>query len=87
MEDTRTTPRQELIRLRVAAGLSQKVMAQIIGIARNALQNAEEGRRIDLRTAERIAVHWGRPLAELFPEAEGRLTLRWVPCHRSGVTA
>jgi DNA-binding XRE family transcriptional regulator len=73
-------PRQELIRERVARGLSQRRMAETIGISRNAMTNAEDGGRVKLATAQAIAAHFSRELVELFPEAAGRLTLD-VPIH------
>lgn len=61
-------PRQELIRLRYALGLNQREMAQRIGIARNALVNAEDGDPVRLFTARKIAEYWERPIPELFPD-------------------
>ena len=86
MEET-PTPRQELIRLRISAGHSQRVMAHRIGIAHSALENAEAGERIRLRTARRISEYWERPLAELFPETQApdRLSLDVPPNLPNGV--
>lgn len=61
-------PRQELIRCRIATGLSQEDMARAIGISRNSLIRAEDGQRVKLFTARKIAAHWERPILELFPE-------------------
>lgn len=69
MEET-PQPRQELIRLRIDAGHSQKVMAHRIGIGHSTLENAEAGERIRLRTARRISEYWERSVAELFPEVK-----------------
>lgn len=61
-------PRQELIRYRLGMALSQEDMAQAIGLSRHALVNAEDGGRIRLSTARKIAAYWERPPGELFPE-------------------
>lgn len=61
-------PRQELIRYRIATGLSQEQTARVIGISRNSLIRAEDGQRVKLFTARKIASHWSRPILELFPE-------------------
>ena len=74
-------PRHEVIQLRVLRGLSQRKMAADMGIAHNALANAEDGGPIRLRTAQRIAEHYGCELVDLFPEAAERLTLD-VPARR-----
>jgi transcriptional regulator with XRE-family HTH domain len=66
--------------MRVLQGLSQRKMAEAIGIAHNALANAEDGAPVRLRTAQRICGHYERELHELFPEAAERLILD-VPAH------
>lgn len=79
-EHTVPTPRQELIRERIATGRTQREAALAIGISRNAIRNAEDGERVKLATAQTLAAYYGRELAELFPEVDGRLTLD-VPAH------
>jgi DNA-binding XRE family transcriptional regulator len=79
-ESTVPTPRHELIRCRIALGLNQREAAAAAGVSRNALVNAEDGGRVKLPTAHKLAEHYGRPMLELFPEADGRLTLV-VPVH------
>ena len=67
-EDTLPLPRQELIRLRTATGLSQQDMARVIGISRNALVHAENGERVKLFTARKMSAHYKRTIPELFPD-------------------
>ena len=79
-------PRQELIRLRIAAGLTRREQARLISVGHNTLERAENGETIRLRTAQRIARFYERPLLDLFPEADGRMTLD-VPVHRPVVNS
>jgi DNA-binding XRE family transcriptional regulator len=61
-------PRQELIRCRIAVGLSQEDMARAIGISRNSLIRAEDGQRVKLFTARKMAVHYRKSIPDLFPD-------------------
>jgi DNA-binding XRE family transcriptional regulator len=63
-----SSPRQELIRQRLAAGFSQRDMAREIGISRNALVNAEDGDPVRIFTARKMAEFYGRSIPELFPD-------------------
>lgn len=60
--------RQELVKLRYSAGLSQRDQATQIGISRGTLAGAEDGYPVMLSTARRIAEHYERPIPELFPD-------------------
>lgn len=61
-------PRQELIRCRIATGLSQEDSARAIGVSRNSLIRAEDGQRVKLFTARKVAEHYRRTIPELFPD-------------------
>jgi DNA-binding XRE family transcriptional regulator len=78
-------PRQELIRCRVATGLTAAEQAATVGVAKGTLLNAEAGEPVRLATARRLAEHYGRTISELFPESENRLTLN-VPAHTNGTS-
>lgn len=61
-------PRQELIRCRIATGLSQEDMARAIGISLNSLKRAEDGSRVKLFTARKMAEHYRKTIPRLFPD-------------------
>lgn len=56
------------MRLRLAAGRSQRDQAPRIGVSRTTLIHAETGRPVMISSARRIAEFYDRPVDALFPD-------------------
>jgi putative transcriptional regulator len=57
---------------RIASGLKQEELAQLVGVSRQTIGALEAGSSPRLRTAQAIANALGIPLAELFPASPER---------------
>jgi DNA-binding XRE family transcriptional regulator len=55
--------------LRLAAGLSKRELALQAGVSRETITHAEQGRDLLERTKRGIALAFGLPVAQVFPEA------------------